>query len=182
MHRTSFFVCIPIFRFHLSIDLGRLVGSMPLRCQKKYSRTLIQHRRRTRRRARWTSLLSCFIACSLLRIALYTYIYCSFGRLSIELYSPLIMIDRYTPRWSLPLDNHGPVKIGGRNGGGLVLPSSLIYKLLARRSQSQLTTMDGKVAKGGGTPSRILSEYAPTWKIASFWLFGCSYLYLPQSM
>jgi len=55
-----------------------------------------------------------------LRIALYSYIYCSFVRLSIELYSPyMTMIDRYTPCWSLPLDNHGPVKMG-RNGGGLV--------------------------------------------------------------
>ena len=34
MHRTSFFVCIPILLFRLSIDLGRLVGSMPLRYQK----------------------------------------------------------------------------------------------------------------------------------------------------
>jgi len=37
MHRTSFFVCIPIFLFRLSIDLGRLVGSMPLRYQKNES-------------------------------------------------------------------------------------------------------------------------------------------------
>jgi hypothetical protein len=31
----------------------------------------------------------------------------------------MIMINRYTPCRSLPLDNHGPVK-NGRNGGGLV--------------------------------------------------------------
>ena len=37
MHRTSFFVCIPILLFRLSIDLGRLVGSMPLRYQKNES-------------------------------------------------------------------------------------------------------------------------------------------------
>jgi hypothetical protein len=37
MHRISFFVCIPILLFRLSIDLGRLVGSMPLRYQKNES-------------------------------------------------------------------------------------------------------------------------------------------------
>jgi hypothetical protein len=121
MHR-SFFVCIPIFLFRLSIDLGRLVGLMPLRCQKKdylaHLSSIVADRVVVRGGHCFCRVVS--LLRFTYRIVQYSYIYCSFGRLSIELYSPyMIMINRYTPCWSLPLDNHGPFKIG-RNGGGLV--------------------------------------------------------------
>jgi hypothetical protein len=73
MHRTSFFVCTPIILFHLSIDLGRLVGSMPLRCQKNESLApLIQHRRRP---CVVDIVIIVFCRLFALRIAVYSYIY-----------------------------------------------------------------------------------------------------------
>jgi hypothetical protein len=91
-----------------------------------------------------------------LRIAVYSYIYCSFGRLSIELYSPyMIMINRYTPCWSLQLDNHGPVKIG-HNGGGPVLRS---FPHFQAHGAQMAVSMNYHGWRGGQTPSRILSEY-----------------------
>ncbi len=96
-HFNFFFVCIPI-PLRLSIDLGRLVGSMPLRYRKSISHTYP---------ASSQTASSCAVDIVVLvfyrfalRIALYSYIYCLFGRLSIELYSRymiMIMINRYTP-------------------------------------------------------------------------------------
>jgi len=50
----------------------------------------------------FVTVILVFCRFSLLRIALYSYIYCLFRRLSIELY-PRYMINRYTPCWPVEI-------------------------------------------------------------------------------
>lgn len=88
MHRTSFFVCTPIFSFSLVYRSGAFGWIDAAQVSKKrISRTVIQHRRRPRRPCVVDIVTIVFCRLFAFRIALYSYIYCSFGRLSIELYS-----------------------------------------------------------------------------------------------
>jgi hypothetical protein len=97
MHRTSFFVCIPI-SFSLVYRSGAFgwIDAAQVSNKKNLSHTYPASSQ-TASSCAVDIVIIVFCRFFALRIAVYSYIYCSFGRLSIELYSPyMIMINRYT--------------------------------------------------------------------------------------